>query len=86
MAPFCWASAYSMLHRSAINGFGNLEKIGKKAKYVDVLEPVIKLTPNPRTVRTTRQHIDFDCSGILRREINFDQAGEILRCGPVTVV
>ncbi len=106
--------------------FGNLEKIGKKAKYVDVLEPaeepakgkglyfmdtssaaaecvtlqaaagfvvhlfptgqgnvvgnpiepVIKLTANPRTVRTMREHIDFDCSGILRREMNFDQAGD----------
>ena len=106
--------------------FGNLEKIGKKTKYVDVLEPavepskgkglyfmdtssaaaecvtlqaaagfvvhlfptgqgnvvgnpiepVIKLTANPRTVRTMREHIDFDCSGILRREMNFDQAGD----------
>jgi (2R)-sulfolactate sulfo-lyase subunit beta len=106
--------------------FGNMEKIGKKAKYVDVLEPavepskgkglyfmdtssaaaecvtlqaaagfvvhlfptgqgnvvgnpiepVIKLTANPRTVRTMREHIDYDCSGILRREMNFDQAGD----------
>ena len=40
------------------------------------IEPVIKLTANPRTVRTMREHIDFDCSGILRREMNFDQAGD----------
>ena len=106
--------------------FGNLEKIGKKAKYVDVLgpaerprkgpglyfmdtssaaaecvtlqaaagftvhlfptgqgnivgnpiEPVIKLTANPRTLRTMTEHVDYDCSGILRRELNLDQAGD----------
>jgi len=106
--------------------FGNLEKIGKKAKYIDVLtpaeapskgpglyfmdtssaaaecvtlqaaagftvhlfptgqgniignpiEPVIKLTANPRTVRTMGEHVDFDCSGMLRREMNLDEAGD----------
>jgi (2R)-sulfolactate sulfo-lyase subunit beta len=108
--------------------FGNLEKIGKKTKYIDVLEPaeapskgpglyfmdtssaaaecvtlqaaagfvvhlfptgqgnivgnpiepVIKLTANPRTVRTMGEHIDLDVSGILRREMNLDQAGDAL--------
>ena len=106
--------------------FGNLEKIGKKTSYIDVLEPaeepskgaglyfmdtssaaaecvtlqaaagfavhlfptgqgniignpiepVIKLTANPRTVRTMGEHVDFDCSGMLRREMNLDQAGD----------
>ena len=106
--------------------FGNLEKIGKKASFIDVLEPaeepakgpglyfmdtssaaaecvtlqaaagftvhlfptgqgniignpiepVIKLTANPRTVRTMGEHVDFDCSGILRREMNLDEAGD----------
>jgi len=108
--------------------FGNLEKIGKKTSFVDVLEPaeepksgpglyfmdtssaaaecvtlqaaagytvhlfptgqgnvignpiepVIKLTANPKTVRTMSEHIDVDVSGILRREINMDQAGDML--------
>jgi (2R)-sulfolactate sulfo-lyase subunit beta len=108
--------------------FGNLEKIGKKTRYVDVLEPaeapskgpglyfmdtssaaaecvtlqaaagftvhlfptgqgnivgnpiepVIKLTANPRTVRTMGEHIDLDVSGILRREMNLDEAGDAL--------
>jgi (2R)-sulfolactate sulfo-lyase subunit beta len=108
--------------------FGNLEKIGKKTKYVDVLgpaetpkkgrglyfmdtssaaaecvtlqaaagfvvhlfptgqgniignpiEPVIKLSANPRTVRTMPEHVDLDVSGILRREMNLDQAGDAL--------
>jgi (2R)-sulfolactate sulfo-lyase subunit beta len=40
--------------------------------------PVIKLSSNPRTVRTMSEHIDVDVSGVLRREINLDQAGDML--------
>lgn len=40
------------------------------------IEPVIKLTANPRTVRTMGEHVDFDCSGILRGEMTFDEAGD----------
>ncbi len=108
--------------------FGNLQKIGKEATYIDVLEPaeapakgaglyfmdtssaaaecvtlqaaagfvvhlfptgqgniignpiepVIKLTANPRTARDMSEHVDLDVSGILRREMNFDQAGDEL--------
>jgi len=107
---------------------GNLEKIGKPCRYIDVLEPaetpskgpglyfmdtssaaaecvtlmaaagftvhtfptgqgnvignpilpVIKITANPRTVRTMQEHIDLDVSGILRREQTIDQAGDAL--------
>jgi len=43
--------------------------------------PVIKLASNPRTVRTMNEHIDVDVSGVLRREINLDQAGDkLLEC------
>ncbi len=108
--------------------FGNLQKIGKQAKFIDVLkpaeapskgaglyymdtssaaaecvtlqaaagfvvhlfptgqgnvignpiEPVIKLTANPKTARTMSEHIDLDVSGILRRELTLDQAGDQL--------
>ena len=108
--------------------FGNLAKIGKKAKFIDVLkpaeapgkgpglyfmdtssaaaecvtlqaaagfvvhlfptgqgnvignpiEPVIKLTANPKTARTMSEHIDLDVSGILRREMTLDEAGDRL--------
>lgn len=108
--------------------FGNLQKIGRKAKFIDVLkpaeapakgsglyymdtssaaaecvtlqaaagfvvhlfptgqgnvignpiEPVIKLTANPKTARTMVEHIDLDVSGILRREMTLDQAGDQL--------
>jgi len=108
--------------------FGNLEKIGKKTKFVDVLqpaeapakgpglyfmdtssaaaecvtlqaaagfavhlfptgqgnvignpiEPVIKLTANPRTAREMGEHVDVDVSGILRREMTLDEAGDAL--------
>jgi (2R)-sulfolactate sulfo-lyase subunit beta len=43
--------------------------------------PVIKLCGNPRTVRTMKEHIDLDVTGLLRREINMDQAGDrLLEC------
>jgi (2R)-sulfolactate sulfo-lyase subunit beta len=107
--------------------FGNLQKIGKKAKYVGVLdkaeapsgpglwfmdtssaaaeavtlwaaagfvahffptgqgniighpiEPVIKLTANPLTAQTMSEHIDYDCSAILRGEMTLDQSGDNL--------
>jgi (2R)-sulfolactate sulfo-lyase subunit beta len=108
--------------------FGNLQKIGKRAKFIDVLEPaeapargpglyfmdtssaaaecvtlqaaggfalhlfptgqgnvignpivpVIKITANPRTARTMAEHIDHDVSGLLRRELTLDQAGDQL--------
>jgi (2R)-sulfolactate sulfo-lyase subunit beta len=108
--------------------FGNLAKIGKTTKYIDVLkpaeapgkgaglyfmdtssaaaecvtlqaaagfvvhlfptgqgnvignpiEPVIKLTANPKTAREMSEHIDLDVSGILRREMTLDEAGDRL--------
>ncbi len=108
--------------------FGNLQKIGRKSKFIDVLkpaeapskgpglyymdtssaaaecitlqaaagfvvhlfptgqgnvignpiEPVIKLTANPKTARTMVEHIDLDVSGILRRELTLDKAGDQL--------
>jgi (2R)-sulfolactate sulfo-lyase subunit beta len=107
---------------------GNLEKIGRTCKYIDVLAPaeapakgpglyymdtssaaaecvtlmgaggyvvhtfptgqgnvignpilpVIKITGNPRTVRTMSEHVDVDVSGILRREMTISQAGDAL--------
>ena len=107
---------------------GNLEKIGRTCRYIDVLEPaeapakgpglyymdtssaaaecvtlmmaagyvvhtfptgqgnvignpivpVVKISGNPRTVRTMSEHIDVDVSGILRREMTLDQAGDAL--------
>ena len=108
--------------------FGNLQKIGKKTKFIDVLEPaeepikgpglyfmdtssaaaecvtlqaaagftvhlfrtgqgnvignpiepVIKLTANPNTATKMSEHVDLDVSGILKRELNLDQAGDKL--------
>jgi (2R)-sulfolactate sulfo-lyase subunit beta len=108
--------------------FGNLQKIGRKTKFIDVLkpaqapgkrpglyymdtssaaaecvtlqaaagfvvhlfptgqgnvignpiEPVIKLTANPKTARTMSEHIDLDVSGLLRREMTLDEAGDRL--------
>lgn len=40
--------------------------------------PVVKITANPRTVRTMGEHLDVDVSGILRREMTIDEAGDAL--------
>jgi (2R)-sulfolactate sulfo-lyase subunit beta len=42
------------------------------------IEPVVKLTGNPLTAQTMSEHIDLDVSGLLRREITLDEAGERL--------
>ncbi|MGP9820545.1 UxaA family hydrolase [Salinarimonas sp. NSM] len=40
--------------------------------------PVVKITGNPRTVRTMSEHVDVDVSGVLRREMTIPQAGDAL--------
>ena len=40
--------------------------------------PNIKICANPRTVRTMAEHVDVDVSGLLRREMNLNEAGDAL--------
>ncbi len=40
--------------------------------------PVVKICANPRTVRTMSEHIDLDVTGLLRRELTLDEAGDRL--------
>ena len=40
--------------------------------------PVIKISGNPRTIRTMSEHVDLDVSGVLRRESTISQAGDAL--------
>jgi len=42
------------------------------------IEPVIKLTANPRTAQDMSEHIDYDCSAILRGEMTLDESGDNL--------
>ncbi len=44
----------------------------------NAIMPVIKITGNPRTVRTMREHIDVDVSGVVRREMTIPEAGDVL--------
>ncbi len=64
-----WAAAGFVVHLFP-TGQGNV--IGNP------IEPVIKLSANPITVSTMSEHIDYDCSGILRGELTLDQAGDQL--------
>jgi (2R)-sulfolactate sulfo-lyase subunit beta len=40
--------------------------------------PVIKISANPKTLRTMPEHIDVDVTGILRRDMTLDTAGDAL--------
>ena len=40
--------------------------------------PVIKISGNPKTIRTMAEHIDLDVSGILRRDLTIAEAGDAL--------
>jgi (2R)-sulfolactate sulfo-lyase subunit beta len=42
------------------------------------IEPVIKVTANPKTAASMSEHIDVDVKGLLSREINLTQAGDML--------
>ena len=64
-----WAAAGFVAHFFP-TGQGNI--IGNP------IEPVIKLTANPRTAQDMVEHIDYDCSGILRGEMTLDQSGDNL--------
>ncbi|HZF18604.1 MAG TPA: UxaA family hydrolase [Burkholderiales bacterium] len=68
MVTLCAASGYAV--HFFPTGQGNV--IGNP------ILPVIKLCANPRTVRTMSEHIDLDVTGVTRREINMDQAGDKL--------
>jgi len=68
MVTLCAASGYAV--HFFPTGQGNV--IGNP------ILPVIKICANPRTVRLMPEHIDVDVSGITRREINMDQAGDRL--------
>jgi (2R)-sulfolactate sulfo-lyase subunit beta len=42
------------------------------------IEPVVKITANPLTAETMSEHMDVDCSGLLRREYDLSSAGDQL--------
>ena len=68
MVTLCAASGYTV--HFFPTGQGNV--IGNP------IVPVIKICANPRTVRTMSEHIDVDVSGLLRREMSPDDAGDAL--------
>jgi len=64
-----WAASGAVVHLFP-TGQGNV--IGNP------IEPVIKLSGNPKTVATMKEHIDLDVSPILQGEMTIDQAGDAL--------
>jgi (2R)-sulfolactate sulfo-lyase subunit beta len=64
-----WAASGAVIHLFP-TGQGNV--VGNP------IEPVIKLSGNPKTVATMGEHIDLDVSKILQGEMTIDQAGDAL--------
>ena len=73
------SAAAEMVTLCAASGFVvHLFPTGQGNIIGNPIVPVVKLASNPRTVRTMSEHIDVDVSGILRRDIDMDQAGDML--------
>ena len=73
------SAAAEMVTLCAASGFVvHLFPTGQGNVIGNPILPVIKLSANPRTVRTMSEHIDVDVSGLLRREMTPDQAGDAL--------
>ncbi len=73
------SAAAEMVTLCAASGFAvHLFPTGQGNVIGNPILPVIKLCANPRTVRTMTEHIDVDVSGLLRREMSPDQAGDAL--------
>jgi (2R)-sulfolactate sulfo-lyase subunit beta len=68
-AVVLWAASVAVVHLFP-TGQGNV--IGNP------IEPVIKLSGNPKTVKLMAEHIDLDVSPILQGEMTLDQAGDAL--------
>ncbi|MCL5263210.1 MAG: UxaA family hydrolase [Acidobacteria bacterium] len=64
-----WAASGAVVHLFP-TGQGNV--VGNP------IEPVIKLSGNPKTVATMKEHIDLDVSPILQGQMTLDQAGNAL--------
>ena len=76
------SAAAEMVTLCAAAGFAvHLFPTGQGNVIGNPILPVIKLSANPRTVRTMSEHIDVDVSGLLRKELTPDQAGDkLLEC------
>jgi len=73
------SAAAEMVTLCAAAGFAvHLFPTGQGNVIGNPILPVIKLCANPRTVRTMSEHIDVDVSGLLRKELTPDQAGDKL--------
>jgi len=73
------SAAAEMVTLCAASGFVvHLFPTGQGNVIGNPILPVIKLCANPRTVRTMGEHVDVDVTGLLRKEMTPDQAGDKL--------
>ena len=73
------SAAAEMITLAAAGGFVvHLFPTGQGNIIGNPIIPVIKICANPRTVRTMNEHVDVDVSGLLRKEMSPDEAGDAL--------
>jgi (2R)-sulfolactate sulfo-lyase subunit beta len=73
------SAAAEMVTLCAASGFAlHVFPTGQGNVIGNPIVPVIKICANPRTVRLMEEHVDVDTSGLLRREMTMNDAGDAL--------
>ena len=72
------AAAECVTLMAAGGGVVNLFPTGQGNVIGNPVQPVVKITGNPKTAATMDDHIDVDCSDVLNQSVSVEQAGEQL--------
>jgi len=72
------AAAECVTLMTAGGGVVNLFPTGQGNVIGNPVQPVVKITANPKTAASMSDHIDVDCSDVLSREASVEEAGERL--------
>lgn len=72
------AAAECVTLMAAGGGVLNMFPTGQGNVIGNPVQPVVKITANPKTATAMGDHIDVDCSGVLARTTSVEEAGEHL--------
>lgn len=72
------AAAECVTLMTAGGGALNMFPTGQGNVIGNPVQPVVKITANPKTAATMPDHIDVDCSDVLNQAVSVEEAGEAL--------
>ncbi len=72
------AAAECVTLMTAGGGALNMFPTGQGNVIGNPVQPVVKITANPKTATTMPDHIDVDCSDVLNQTVSVEEAGEAL--------